>query len=227
MSYSSSTPNNCNCVVFTYSSLCIHTYVYSNSRSYNVHVHVAVVYSYVYSSFMLLLLSLYYFIDYVSHTLYTYTHYTHTHTHYTHTHTHYTHTHTHYTHTHTHYTHTHYTHTHTHTLYTDATVELPISSKLCVRHSNEQRVLRLFILAKARETHQLFIISRYHTMNMPKLTVTFCTGGGGVRVGEEMRVQVTYRNILPSSLSHALFTIEGLGIHKEISYRYVWSGYSY
>ncbi len=105
--------------------------------------------------------------------------------------------------------------------HTDATVELPVSSKLCARHSNEQRILRLFMLAKARETQQLFVISRYHTLNLPKLAVTFRTDGGGVRVGEAVRVQVTYRNVLPSSLSHALFTIEGLGVHKEISYRYV------
>ena len=66
----------------------------------------------------------------------------------------------------------------------------------------------------------MFIINRYHVLKPPELSVQV-KNGGDVSVGDNVRLSITFTNTLPSSLTHTIFIVQGLGTCKEIPYRYV------
>ena len=101
---------------------------------------------------------------------------------------------------------------------TAATVNLPVSSRQYLRHLQEQNILKFFIVAKIRETKQLFFIGCYHQLQqLPMLIKSPQT----VKVGEVVRVTLSFRNSLSFSLSHILFLlqVQTLCNHKEVAYR--------
>lgn len=99
-----------------------------------------------------------------------------------------------------------------------ATAELPVRGKQCVRHITEQNMLKIFIVSKTRETHQLLLITQYHKLHSPPLIIRVPES---VKLGEIVRANVMFSNPLLSSLSHMVFTIQALGLctRKEIPYR--------
>lgn len=101
--------------------------------------------------------------------------------------------------------------------------------KQFLKQITEQNILQIFTLVKARETQQLFTINRYHCPRPPSLSVTIKQNAREqpIAVGHDVRVVVSFRNILPSSMSHAVFLIEGMGSYKEMSHRYVFFSRKY
>lgn len=98
---------------------------------------------------------------------------------------------------------------------------MSVSSKQCLKYCSDQNVLRLFVLAKTRETQQLFVINRYHILHPPQLSITIKHRNDIISVGDVVRVCVSYKNIMTSSLSHAVITLDGMNTHKELSHRYI------
>ena len=99
-----------------------------------------------------------------------------------------------------------------------ATVDLPIASKQYIRSLFEQNMLKFFIMAKARETQQLFVVLRYHQLKSPPLAIKV------PRIINQRaltRATLTFTNYFPFSLTHIIFDIGGqsLCVHKEVAYR--------
>ena len=81
-------------------------------------------------------------------------------------------------------------------------------------------MLKIFVVSKTRETHQLLLITQYHKLHSPPLIIRVPES---VKLGEIVRANVMFSNPLLSSLSHMVFTIQAQGLctRKEIPYRLV------
>ena len=89
-----------------------------------------------------------------------------------------------------------------------------------LRHLVEENVLGFFIVIKVRETKQMYLTVTHHQLTTPPLTLT-CPHT--VRVGETVRVKLSFINPLPSTITHPVFTLQAqqLCLHKELAYRLV------
>lgn len=99
-----------------------------------------------------------------------------------------------------------------------ASVRLPVGKGQYQRHLREQNLLKFFVVAKIRETKQLFLYVCYHQLQTPSLVVR---APSLVRVGEVVRVRVLFTNPLPASLLHVVVTVQAgaLGSYHEVAYR--------
>ena len=79
-------------------------------------------------------------------------------------------------------------------------------------------MLEFFIVAKVRETQQMYLSITHHQMTPPTLILS-CQSS--VRVGETVTLRISFTNPLPSTITHTLFTVQAqqLCTHKEIAYR--------
>jgi hypothetical protein len=99
-----------------------------------------------------------------------------------------------------------------------ATVILPIKGRQYIHHLKDQNMLHFFIVAKTRETNQLFFIHKYHQFDPLSVQIK---APSSVAVGDNVRIILSFHNSLSFSLSHIsfIFQAQELYAHKEIAYR--------
>ena len=100
----------------------------------------------------------------------------------------------------------------------DASVQLSVGRGKYQRHLRQENLLRFFVVAKIRETKQLFLFVRYHQLRTPSLVVR---APSSVGVGEVARVRVIFTNPLPASLMHVVVAVQAgaFGSYHEVAYR--------
>lgn len=99
-----------------------------------------------------------------------------------------------------------------------ALVKIPVLSRQFLKHLVEENMLKFSLVVKVRETRQLYLTVTHHHVSLPPLTLT-CPHT--VRVGERVRVKLSFNNPLLSSISRSVFSVQaqGLSPHKEIAHR--------
>ena len=102
--------------------------------------------------------------------------------------------------------------------YIAAVVNIPVLSRQFLKHLVEENMLKFFVVVKVCETRQLYLTVTHHHVSPPPLIVT-CPPS--VRVGEVVKVKLSFTNPLPSSISHSVFTVQAQDLcpHREVAHR--------
>ncbi|KAL5489676.1 hypothetical protein EMCRGX_G018794 [Ephydatia muelleri] len=100
----------------------------------------------------------------------------------------------------------------------DSTVTLPIAAKSYMKVLTEQCLLQFFLVAKVRESKQLYLKPHNFQLCPPRLEVE-CPAS--INEGSNVKVKLKFKNVLFTSLSRLLFLVQAQGLcpQREIVYR--------